>query len=327
MPRYEPPPRFETLQLRAALLRRLREFFDRRGFVEVETPLLCGEVIADSHIEPFPVPLDAATRAGDLPERMWLQTSPEACMKRLLASGAKAIYQVTRSFRAGERGRLHNPEFTIVEWYRAGDDMQAGMRLLSELCEALLERGPAEPVGYRQAFFDALQLDPHTAPMEALRARAAALGASISAPSGDVDQQRDELLNVLLALAVEPRLGAARPSILFDYPASQAALAVVRDENPPVAERFELYVEGVELANGYHELLDAEALAARQIEINCRRVGSGLSPLPTCERLLAAVQHGLPPCTGVALGFDRLVMLAAGANRIDDVLAFPIHRA
>jgi len=322
---FPPTASWPVLQLRAKLLRTLREFFHERGFLEVETPLLSAESIADRYLDPLPVMLDEATRAGDLPEVMWLQTSPEAAMKRLLASGAEAIYQVTRSFRGGERGRLHNPEFTIVEWYRAGDDMQAGMALLSDLCQRLLGRGPAQAVTYREAFGQHLGLDPLACELEELRRRAHELGGVTPTPGKA--QQRDELLNFLLAAAVESHLGVESPTLLVDYPASQAALAKVRDQSPAVAERFELYVSGVELANGYHELLDAKVLRQRQTLAAEQRLADGKPALPPCERLLAAMRHGLPHCTGVALGFDRIVMLAAGASHIAEVLPFPIDRA
>lgn len=324
---FRPTASWPVLRQRALLLRRLREFFYERGFLEVETPLLSAESVADRYLEPLPVLLDEATRGEDLPSMMWLQTSPEAAMKRLLAAGAEAIFQVTRSFRGGERGRLHNPEFTIVEWYRAGDDLQAGMQLLSDLCQSLLERGAAQPITYRQAFQQQLDIDPHTCSLDDLRRRVAELGGTPPTP-GD-ETERDELLNLLLAVGIEPHLGRGRPTLLTDYPASQAALAKVRraENEPPVAERFELYVDGVELANGYHELRDAGVLRERQRTINRQRTADGRAALPECRRLLAALQHGLPSCCGVALGFDRIVMLAAGAASITEVLPFPIDRA
>jgi lysyl-tRNA synthetase class 2 len=245
-------------------------------------------------------------------------------MKRLLAAGSGPIYQIARVFRAGERGPRHNPEFTLVEWYRPGDDYEAGMNLLDELCQSLLELGPAERLSYQQAFERYAGLDPHTAATGELdRAVAAAGGASLNFAADD----RDGRLDYLLVTRCEPHLGAERPTILFDYPASQAALAQVRSGPPPVAERFELYVRGIELANGYHELLDAEVLLERNRINNARRLADGKPPLPEESRLVSAMRSGLPDSVGVALGFDRVVMLAAGAQTIDDALAFPIDRA
>jgi lysyl-tRNA synthetase class 2 len=256
---------------------------------------------------------------------LFLQTSPEFGMKRLMAAGAEAIYQITRAFRnGGERGRLHNPEFTIVEWYRRGDDMQQGMKLLSDLAQSLFDRGPAELLSYSDAFERHVGINPHAASREELVATAEFHRITVS---GGLEHDRDGLLNVLLVELVEPQLGRLQPTILFDYPATQAALARVRQNHFPVAERFELYVDGIELANGYHELLDPAVLRQRNTAANSQRSVLGKPTMPETRRLLAAMAAGLPACTGVALGFDRVVMLAAGAKSIDEVIAFPIERA
>jgi elongation factor P--(R)-beta-lysine ligase len=323
-PDFFPTASLATLRFRAALLTRLREFLTTHDFFEVETPILSADVVVDRHLDPMCAVLAEDPRQPDIGRRLWLQTSPEFGMKRLLAAGATAIFQVTRAFRSGEIGRLHNPEFTMVEWYRAGDDMAAGMALLSDLCETLLDRGPAERLSYAAAFERHVGLNPHLADIESLGAAAKKL--KVNVPDG-IGGDRDGWLNLLLAECVEPHLGQAAPTILFDYPASQAALAVIRSENPPVAERFELYVRGIELANGYHELLDAEELRWRSASNNAARVAEGKPSLPEESRLLAAMEAGLPACSGVALGFDRLVMIAAGATSIAEVIAFPIDRA
>lgn len=321
---WRPTATWERLRLRAALLARLRAFFDRRGFLEVETPLLSADVVVDRHLHPLGVVLPDDPRLPGVGRRLWLQTSPEFAMKRLLAAGATAIYQITRAFRGAEAGRLHNPEFTLVEWYRGGDDYQAGRQFLSEVAEAALERGPAQQISYAAAFERFVGVDPHCAPVEELAAAARRHGLAAPASLGE---DRDEWLNFLLAECVESRLGRGRPTILFDYPASQAALARVRHQRPPVAERFELYADGVELANGYHELTDPAALRQRNAQTNRLRAAAGLPPLPEESRLLAAMEAGLPPCTGVALGFDRLAMIAAGAASLAEVMPLPIERA
>ncbi len=286
---------------------------------------------------------------------MWLQTSPEFAMKRLLAAGGQAIYQVSRVFRRDELGPLHNPEFTMVEWYRAGDGMDEGMQLTSDLCETMLagcekkgtgsepwrapsgksvsgampvplfSPGPAERISYREAFEHYVGLDPHTADGGRLAAAARACG--IEPPASLATEDRDGWLDLLMVERVQPHLGVERPALLFDFPASQAALARIRADDPPVAERFELYVAGIELANGYHELLDPAELRARNTQINAQRKADGKTVLPEENRLLAAMQSGLPATVGVALGFDRLVMLAAGAKTIAEVVAFPFDRA
>jgi elongation factor P--(R)-beta-lysine ligase len=343
---FRPAASWENLRLRARLLRRLRAFFDERDFLEVETPILSNDTVVDRHLEPFQVEipngigrpgatagLPAVQRItvgqanrGTQARRMWLQTSPEFCMKRLLAAGAKAIYQVAHVFRQGEIGPLHNPEFTMVEWYRAGDGLEQGMQLLSDLCEAMLEDcGPADRISYREAFLEHMGLDPLTAATSELIA--AASQRNIVSPASLGPEDRDGWLDLLLSECVQPNLGAKRPVLLYDYPASQAALARVRPDDPPVAERFELYVSGIELANGYHELVDAAELRHRNSTVNAQRRKEGKPTLPEDSRLLQAMEHGLPPAAGVALGFDRLVMLAAGAKSIQEVMAFPIARA
>ncbi|HEV3007392.1 MAG TPA: EF-P lysine aminoacylase EpmA [Pirellulales bacterium] len=318
---YLPAASWPVMRLRAELLQKLRAFFHRRGFLEVETPLLSADVVVDRHLEPFAVEVSTA---GGM-RRMWLQTSPEFGMKRLLAAGGEAIYQVTHAFRQHEQGPRHNPEFTIVEWYRRGDGPDEGMRFLGEVCDALLGLGPAERLSYQAAFEQYAGIDPHTADAACLAEAARRRG--LSAPAGLEATDRDVWLDLLLVELVEPYLGRNRPVIVYDFPASQAALARVRPGPPAVAERFELYVRGTELANGYHELLDSAALRERNRTTNAARREQGKPALPEESRLLAAMDDGLPACTGVALGFDRVVMLAAGAARLDKVLAFPFDRA
>ena len=321
---YLPSADWSTLRLRAELLARTRSFFDARGFLEVETPLLSADTVVDRHLDPLAVVLASDPRRPDVGRRMWLQTSPEFGMKRLMAAGGQAIYQITRAFRAAEVGAQHNPEFTIVEWYRRGDSMLEGMQLLSDLAEALLGLGPAQRLSYAEAFQARTGIDPHHASASQLAEVARGAGISISQSlSGD---DRDTWLNLLLTQLVEPSLGTPRPTIVHDYPASQAALAQVHGD-PAVAERFELYVRGVELANGYHELTDAQALRERNQAANRARIADGKPPLAEESRLLTAMEHGLPDCTGVALGFDRVVMLAAHAENLSKVMAFPIDRA
>lgn len=321
---FRPAASWAVLRRRAMLLRQVRDFFEHRGFLEVETPLLSADTVVDRHLDPFWVEVGPSS-PGEAPQRRWLQTSPEFGMKRLLAAGGTAIYQVCHVFRRHERGPLHNPEFTLIEWYRTGDSMHAGMQLLDDLCQALLGRGPAERLTYAQAFRHAVGLDPLTADEDALRQAASRCG--ITAPSSLAPEDRDGWLDLLLAERVQPHLGRVRPAILYDYPPSQAALARVRPDPIPVAERFELYVDGIELANGYYELLSPEELRHRIRQNNLWRQRDGKEPLPEQSRLLRAMEAGLPPCTGCALGFDRLVMVAVGASTIDQVLAFPFERA
>ncbi len=322
---FAPSADWPMLRERARLMALVREFFTSRGFLEVDTPVLSADTVVDRHLDPL-----TTTLTGVGPARtMYLQTSPEFAMKRLMAAGGEAIFQIARVFRQGERGSRHNPEFTLVEWYRRGDDYAAGMQLLSDLVATTLKLGPAERLTYREAFRKHLAIDPLAIADDELARFARATLPEMSA-AFDATTDRDAWLDLLLTERVEPHLGRASsggPTIVCDYPPSQAALAQVRNEAPPVAERFELYVEGIELANGYHELLDAEVLLQRNIENNRLRVADGKPPLPVDSRLIAAMRAGLPPCTGCALGFDRLLMLATGQVDIARVIPFPIERA
>lgn len=324
---FRPTADWNTLRLRAELLHRVRSFFCDRGFLEVDTPLLSADTVIDRHLDPFAVQVGQSA--------YWLQTSPEFAMKRLLAAGAEAIYQVTKAFRQEELGPLHNPEFTIVEWYRRGDGLAQGIDLLDELSQALLGRGPSLRLTYRESFLQYADVDPLMAPLSDLREVASRTG---EPPDSLRVDDRDGWLDWILVEQVQPHLGRERPVIVYDYPASQAALARVRetgDAHPgsesqatgAVAERFELFVSGIELANGYHELVDPDVLRERNRANNAARVEDGKSALPEGSRLLAAMDSGLPQAAGVALGFDRLVMLAAGVERIDQVVAFPFDRA
>ena len=324
---FHPSASWEVLRLRAELLRRIRAFFDQRGFLEVETPLLSADTVVDRHLDPFSVEIAgggnlAATAAG---QPRWLQTSPEFAMKRLLAAGGKAIYQITRAFRQGEVGPLHNPEFTIVEWYRVADNMAAGIDLLGELVVELLACPPPVTATYRDVFLEHLSLDPLTA--DAAELERAARSRLPSVPESFAADDRDGWLDLLLSECIQPRLGRGRPVVVCDYPVSQAALAMVRPTDPPVAARFELFAEGLELANGYLELLDADVLRDRIRSANQWRLRDGKAALPETNRLLAAMEAGLPRCVGVALGFDRVVMLRAGENNIRQVMAFPFDIA
>jgi lysyl-tRNA synthetase class 2 len=317
------------LQLRAKLLSAVRRFFDERGYFEVDTPLVSHDRVVDPHLEPFAIACAA--------QPLYLQTSPEFGMKRLLAAGAGAIYQIGHVFRAHELGRLHNPEFTMAEWYRVGDTHVEQMQVVEDLVvnvfrEAQIAGGNAPPpqtpfsrTTYRDAFLRHAGSDVFMLTSGQLIELAEARGVSIPESFNRAD--RDGCLNLLLAELVEPHLGRNRPEFLCDYPASQAAIARIRRGTPPVAERFELYLAGIELCNGYHELTDPAELRRRMIVESQRRASEGQSPLPESNRLLAAMEAGLPACAGVALGFDRLLMLVAGAKTLAEVIPFAFENA
>jgi len=326
-PAWRPSADLATLRLRAELLARIRTFFAARGVLEVETPALSAAAITEPNLASFSTVYSGpGARYG---QRLYLHTSPEFPMKRLLAAGSGCIYQIARVFRDGEAGRRHNPEFTLLEWYRVGFDhhrlMDEVAELATELLAGRLALAEPERLSYRELFQRHLDLNPHQAGVAELAACAGARGVPI--PPGMPADDADPWLDLLLTHGIEPRLGAGRLTFVYDYPASQAALARLRPDDPLVGERFEVYLNGVELANGFHELGDAGEQRRRFEAENAARRSLGLPVMPVDENLLAALEAGLPDCAGVALGFDRLAMLAAGKTALAEVLAFPVERA
>ncbi len=317
---WRPSASRETLRQRARLLTAVRAFFAERGVLEVETPLLSAATVPDLHL----ASLSCTQEAAGVRLRRYLQTSPEFAMKRLLAAGSGAIYQICKAFRDGEAGQLHNPEFTLLEWYRPGFDHHRLMDEMDELLAVVLGSRPARRSTYGEVFERHTGIDPHHASILDLRRAAEVGGVEIS---GAEPTERDDWLHLLMSHLVEPHLGRGRPTFIHDYPASQAALARVRPGDPALAERFEVYVESVELANGFHELTDA-AEQRRRFEADIeRRRAAGLEDVAIDERLLAALESGLPECAGVAVGIDRLVMLATGQREVGKVMSFSTDRA
>ncbi|WFM72315.1 EF-P lysine aminoacylase EpmA [Halomonas sp. CKK8] len=323
---WRPTATIETLRERARLLAEVRAFFARRGVLEVETPVLGHGGSTEVHLASLSA--EATTPAGR--ERLWLQTSPEFAMKRLLAAGSGPIFQLARSFRDGEVGRRHNLEFTMLEWYRPGLALDALIEETAALVRTVLGRergdklGPLRRRRYRELFREHLAIDPFTAPLAELRRRAGEVGGLDMA-----DSDRDGCLDLLMSLAIEPHLGREGLEVVVDYPASQAALARHHrdsEDGARVASRFELYLEGLELANGYDELTDAEEQAARFEQDNADRRSAGLSEVDVDQRLLAALAHGMPEGSGVALGLDRLIQLALGKSSVAEVMAFATPR-
>jgi lysyl-tRNA synthetase class 2 len=316
------------LAARAALLARARQFFAARAVLEVDTPLIVNSPVSDVHIHSATVWLNAPeAAAGDASRTPYfVHTSPEYAMKRLLAAGSGDIYQICHVVRGFESGRVHNSEFTLIEWYRLGFSLDALMSEVEALVRELLREPAArrhvERLSYREVFLREVNLDPYTADLEALAHAAAGAGFSSTGARG-----RDEYLEVLMGTLIGPRLGRDALTFVYGYPASQAALARLDPQDPGVAQRFELYGDGLELANGFHELTACQEQRLRFEHDNAARRRLGLPVHALDERLLAALAHGLPDCAGVALGFDRTLMLATGATHIDEVLAFPTSRA
>ncbi|PLW69277.1 EF-P lysine aminoacylase EpmA [Pseudohalioglobus lutimaris] len=315
---WQPAATLDRLRQRAALLAHVRDFFCGRGVLEVETSLLCSSGITDPSIEPLRVQCGQSITGT-----RFLQTSPEYAMKRLLAAGSGPIYQVAKAFRDGEAGPRHNPEFTLLEWYRPGFDHHQLMREVADLVLSYLGTQPVEYHAYRALFQQELGVDPLTAELDTLQSVARA-ELDVGGLSGD----RDLWLDLLMSHLIEPRLIGRGLCFVYDYPESQAALARVSEvDGMSVGHRFELYVNGLELANGYWELGDAVEQRRRFVADNQRRCVAGQNEQPLDEHLLAALAAGMPDCAGVALGLDRLLMLGAGCEDIRQTLAFDWSRS
>jgi lysyl-tRNA synthetase class 2 len=303
-----------ALQRRADLYSLIRRFFAERDVLEVETPILSSGANTDPNIQSF------STRFSgrDAGER-WMRTSSEFAQKRLLVAGVGDCYELGRVFRNGEAGRRHNPEFTMLEWYRVGRDRRWIANETVELIGAALGKAiDVHHTSYRDLFMSAIRIDPFVDSDDALRN---ALGENAIDPLG---LSRDDWLDLLLTHRIQPVFPRDRITVVSDYPPTQCALAQIRNG---VAERFEVYVGTHELANGYHELTDVTEQHRRFERDNTRRRERGIAELPIDTRFLAALEHGLPPCAGVALGIERLLMAMTNTDDIADVLAFPFGDA
>ncbi len=319
---WRPGASLQNLKERARILKGIRAFFAEREVLEAETPILSAAALTDPAIDSLSTRYIGPGHADGL--NLYLHTSPEFAMKRLLAAGSGAIYQICKVFRQGEAGRRHNPEFTMLEWYRPGFDHHRLMDEVEQLVAPILGlEGRAERLGYRDAFLRFARVDPLQASIAELREAAQRLGTG----GFDAGDDRDLWLDLILSHSVEPHLGKEGLCFLTDYPASQAALARINPDNPAVAERFELYYKGVELANGFHELGDSSEQHQRFESELAERAVQGQELFPMDERLLAALESGFPDCAGVALGVDRLVMLALRAESLEEVIAFTIDRS
>lgn len=319
---WRPGADLDALRARAAMLADLRRYFARVGVLEVETPLAGSTAGTDPALEP----LIARYTGPVYPQGadLYLQTSPEFGMKRLLAAGSGPIYQICKAFRNGEAGRLHNPEFSLLEWYCPGFDLAQLMDELAGLVRMALLQPDLGSVqtSYADLFASMLGVDVFASSVEQLCA--VAVNHHVLGADG-LDLDLDGWLDLLMSHLIQPKLGHDGLCFVSDYPASQAALARVNPDGRSAA-RMELFYQGVELANGFHELLDADEQARRFEAENCVRRSRGQRPIKVDRLLLGAMQHGLPDCSGVAVGLDRLLMLRLGENEIDRVLSFSLQR-
>lgn len=306
---WQPSASLPVIQQRARVYRQIRVFFDARECLEVDTSLLSPSTNTDANIE--------SIKASNLGQTLYLQTSPEFAMKRLLAAGSGSIYQICHAFREGEKGRRHNPEFTLLEWYRIGFDYQQLMDEMECLIDHISgESNQYQRISYRQLVLDHIEVDIDTIDLLDLRLKVDQLVPGTRSAELDVDQ----CLDLLISLVIAPEMKGY--VFIYDYPVSQAALARVKPSNPNIAERFELFYNGLELANGFSELCDSSQQRQRFEADNNRRLTAGLEPYPVDELLLSALNSGLPECAGVAIGLDRLLMVLLGRDSIDQVLSF-----
>lgn len=319
MSNWKPNTTLETLKCRAALVNTARQFFQDNDYLEVDTPCLSLSTTPDPNIESF------STQFNNT--HYFLHTSPEFPMKRLLAAGSGAIYQICKVFRKGEAGRNHNSEFTLIEWYQPGMSYRELMEQVDKLIRLLLKNKLAlnETVlfTYQQAFEKFAGFNPFTVTKQQLHT-------VISKNNIQLHKQtltHDAYLDLIISVIIQPNLPKNKPVFIYDYPATQAALANIRKGEINIAERFELFINGLELANGYQELLDASEQQQRFENENKQRLAAGQQAIPIDANLIEALQQGMPVVSGVAVGLDRVLMLATGKDSIQDVIAFTTDKA
>ncbi|OOF57120.1 elongation factor P--(R)-beta-lysine ligase [Rodentibacter genomosp. 2] len=317
---WQPSASIKNLLARAKIIAEIRRFFTDRGLLEVETPILSEFGVTDLHLSTFSTEFIAPLNEHS--KTLWLSTSPEYHMKRLLAAGSGPIFQISKVFRNEEAGNRHNPEFTMLEWYRPHFDMYRLINEVDDLLQQILDCKPAESMSYQFVFQEYVGLDPLSASRKELVEAARQYNFM-----AEEDEDRDTLLQFLFSEVVEPQIGQDTPVAIYHFPSSQAALAQLSPEDQRVAERFEFYYKGLELANGFHELTDANEQWHRFEQDNRQREKLGLPERAIDERFLSALQAGIPNTSGVALGVDRLIMIALGVSSINEVLSFSIENA
>ena len=324
---WQPNANLNNLNKRAVIIQQIRQFFIDRNLLEVETPSLSQSGVTDEHLFCFKtlfVGVDIASKTkteSGVP--LYLQTSPEFHMKRLLSAGSGSIFQIAKAFRNEESGRFHNPEFTLLEWYQVNFDHHRLMDEMDELLQLTLKTKQAKRSTYQDAFLTVLSVDPLVATLDELKDSGKHLNL------GDVllnETDKDTILQLLFCFAIEPVIANEKPCFIYNFPASQAALARISPDDSRVAERFEVYYKGIELANGFHELNDAKEQLVRFQQDNKKRQQKNLPIMPIDMNFIDSLPH-LPNCAGVALGIDRLIMLALNVDHIDEVLSFTIKNA
>lgn len=320
--RWQPTTTPEIMRQRAAMMAKIRQYFLSQSVLEVDTPCLAQSGVTDFHLDSMQC--DCLLPGQAVAQTLYLQTSPEYAMKRLLCADFGDIFQITKAFRNDESGRLHNPEFTMLEWYRIGFDHHQLMDDMARLLRDVFGIEHTQKMSYQDCFWKYLGVDPLSASLAQLVA--CTKGESFEGIAKN-ETNKDTLLQLLFSFMIEPQLGAQSPLFIYNFPASQAALAKIDANDKRVANRFELYFKGVELANGFFELQDADEQKQRFEQDNSLRQSQGLPQVPIDYRFLAALESGLPTCSGVALGLDRLFMITHDLTHINQTLCFPTHLA
>ncbi|WWO99182.1 MAG: elongation factor P--(R)-beta-lysine ligase [Candidatus Dasytiphilus stammeri] len=319
---FQPTASIKNLLNRAVIIAEIRRFFSKKNIIEVDTPSLSNFTVTDVNLSSFKTSFVGPGYSNGL--NMYLITSPEYHMKRLLVAGIGAIYQICHSFRNGEIGRYHNPEFNILEWYRPDYNIFQMMNEVNELLQQILNSKKAEILSYQEMFIRYLNIDPLITDINHLRKIVKNQTNLIDIDREDYDY--DNLLEILLSTIVESKISSDVPLFIYHFPASQAGLAAINHEDSRLSERFELYYKGLELANGFLELTNSKEYCKRFRLDNYQRIANGLPKQPIDENFILAIEKGLPNCSGVALGIDRLIMLALKATRISEVMAFTVDR-
>jgi elongation factor P--(R)-beta-lysine ligase len=311
---WQPSASLDIIRKRAALLWQIRDFMDRHDILEVDTPILSHAAVTDPYIQSL-----KTNTVLDKESSLYLHTSPEYCMKRLLAAGIESIYQIAHVFRDEEQGKRHHTEFTMLEWYRLGFDYN---QLMDDVSSLLQDVGLTKPdkITYKNAFLDTVKIDPHTASINQLQEISSAHG------WGQDSNDQHALLDFIFSEAVIQQLDNSEPLFIYDYPECMVALSTIKEGEPRVAERFELFINGMEIANGFNELCDAKEQKQRFLTELDSRKEKGLSEVPIDTNFLDALESGLPKCAGVAVGIDRLLMVLSEKNDINEIITFTLDK-
>lgn len=318
---WEPSSSIETLIQKSKIISNIRFFFSERKIMEVDTPILSRSTVTDINLVSFKTNYNNLNSFKKL--KLWLITSPEYHMKRLLAAGSGAIYQICHSFRNGELGRYHNPEFTILEWYQPFYSMKKLIQEIDEFFQIILKCNESDKISYQDIFIKFLEIDPLSANFTQLYKVSQKL--KLDHLIG-LEKDRNKLIQLLFALAIEPNLGKEKPLFVYHFPKEQASLAAINIKDSRISERFEVFFKGIELGNGFYELTNCDEQKKRFIEDNKKRLTENLPCQKIDNFFLDSLSHGLPPCSGIALGLDRLIMLILNKKSVDEVISFPLDR-